>query len=488
MRKFISLLVVCLCLCLCACGAEQTTESTAETEQTECTVVDIAEETNEDITEPEESPCVFENYEYKHSDPRDLKWERDVVYLAKAFLGVYPAEGHPLLADKESRVYYTGGIMKMESYYNAELRIRFTEQILDLIDNIPILSDTDILYEMQRIIAELSDAHSSLGIPVVESFAVTVEPFYTDAGVQLHAVRLPVEYSDCLYAQLVSINGVSIDEVISSMSKYISTENEYRMMFLLTNLIYNGLLYEKGSLQAIDVVGDQDDTAVFEFITGDGEHIFAELLAVTPEEYRQIDKVMGDWYSSEQFSFSHFSSTYYWYDFEETNGTLYIRFNYEFEMTDYRYSAFIADFKNAVSGHAAEKLIVDLRFNPGGNMQVSQDFVDAFTDMDFEEIYILIDGGSCSNAVVLAAELRQKLPNALLVGVPAGQPANFFAAPKELTLPNSGYAFTVSDMWYEYWTGYPYDALMPDITIYQTLEDYTNGVDTVLEAVLAMGE
>lgn len=28
--------------------------------------------------------------------------------------------------------------------------------------------------------------------------------------------------------------------------------------------------------------------------------------------------------------------------------------------------------------------------------------------------------------------------------------------------------------------------LMPDITIYQTIEDYKNGIDTVLEAVLAM--
>lgn len=479
MCKLIIVILLVLSMILAACGEKPAEDAT--TIPTKTVTAEVSAE-----TETTEAPSVeipgFADYVCVYEDQRDLAWEQDVVFFAKAFLGDYPADGHPLLVNDDSRVYKTGGFMSMANFYQEDMRVRFIEQVYSLLDRIPELSDLGILYEMQRITAELSDTHSSVNLPITESFAFTVEPIYSDNGVQLHAVRLPSEYSDALYGQLVSINGVSIEDVIDGLSKYISHENEYWMMFRLTNIIWNDMITRKGSLQAIGVVGDQDDTAVFEFVTVDGEHIFAELPAVTPEEYRQIDKIMGDWYASDQFSYSHYASTYYWYDYAEPSGTLYIRFNWEIEKTDYRYSDFIADFREAASGNA-EKLIVDLRFNAGGNMQVSQDFVDAFMDMDFEQIYILIDGGSCSNAVTLAAELRQKLPNSLLVGTPAGQPANFFAAAHDYPLPNSGYTFAVSDMWYEYWTDYEYDALMPDITVYQTLEDYKNGIDTVLEYV-----
>lgn len=485
MYKSMIVILLILSMILTACGKKSAEDATMVPTETAA-----AEASSE--TETTEAPSVelpgFADYVCVYEGLRDRAWEQDVVFFAKAFLGDYPAEGHPLLVNDEFRVYKTGGYMSMAYFYEEDMRVRFIEQVYSLLDRIPELSDLGILHEMQRITAELSDTHSSVDLPITESFAFTVEPFYSDDGVKLHAVRLPSEYSDALYGQLVSINGVSIEDVIDGLSKYISHENEYWMMFRLTNIIWNDMITRKGSLQALGVVGDQDDTAVFEFVTGDGEHIFAELPAVTPEEYRQINKVMGDWYASDQFSYSHFSSTNYWYDYEEPSGTLYIRFNWEMEMTNYRYADFIADFKGAVSGHTAGKLIIDLRFNPGGNMQVSQDFVDAFLDMDFDQIYILIDGGSCSNAVTLAAELRQKLTNSLLVGTPAGQPTNFFAASHNFTLPNSGYTFSVSNMWYEYWPDYEYETLMPDVTVYQTLEDYRNGIDTVLEYVKALEE
>ena len=486
MKLRMTILTVALVLCcafLGGCAQENVAptevvpmETVAATEATEPTVVAA--------TEPEKLP--FEDYEYLYTEERDRAWEKDIVYLAKVFLGVYPADGHPLLVDDEFTSYETGAYMSLKRSYDEEKRISFTNQIIDLIDNIPTLSDAEILYGMQRIIATLSDAHSSLTLPLTECFVFTVEEFYSEQGVELRVVRIPAEYREALYGKLVAINGVPIEDVIERLSEYISYENENIMMFHLTDLLYDAVLVRKEALQVIGVLEAGKDVVQLEVMTEHGEHIFAEVPAVTPEENREIERAKGDWYSSDKFSLTSYQKTNYWHEYAEETGTLYVRFNREREMTQYRYSAFVEDILNSVKESSPQKLIVDLRYNFGGNMSVSQDFVDAFLEMDFEHIYILIDGNSYSNAVTLATELRQKLPNSLLVGTPAGQSPNFFAAPDSYKLPNAGYSFTVADVWYSYWEDYAYDALMPDLTVYQTLEDYKQGIDTVLEYVRSM--
>jgi len=48
-------------------------------------------------------------------------------------------------------------------------------------------------------------------------------------------------------------------------------------------------------------------------------------------------------------------------------------------------------------------------------------------------------------------------------------------------------SFRVSDAMMQSWPSYEYNALMPDIIIHQTFEDFINNRDTVLDAVRAGG-
>ena len=56
-------------------------------------------------------------------------------------------------------------------------------------------------------------------------------------------------------------------------------------------------------------------------------------------------------------------------------------------------------------------------------------------------------------------------------------------------LPNLGNQFWIAGSGsntagYDFWHDYEYEVLMPDITVYQTIEDYANGIDSVLKALL----
>ena len=73
-----------------------------------------------------------------------------------------------------------------------------------------------------------------------------------------------------------------------------------------------------------------------------------------------------------------------------------------------------------------------------------------------------------------------------LVGTPAGEPSNATFQTSQYRLPNRKLIFLMSALKQFYtWPGYDEDALMPDILIGQSLEDYRYGIDSVLKYVLS---
>ena len=71
------------------------------------------------------------------------------------------------------------------------------------------------------------------------------------------------------------------------------------------------------------------------------------------------------------------------------------------------------------------------------------------------------------------------------MGAPGGQPTNFYACSYTYNMPNSGHTFTMSDRWMLTDPEDNAPALMPDVVVYQTLEDMLNGRDTVWEYIKA---
>jgi hypothetical protein len=133
-----------------------------------------------------------------------------------------------------------------------------------------------------------------------------------------------------------------------------------------------------------------------------------------------------------------------------------------------------------------QKVILDFRGNGGGNdiskarISVALDSLEAPCGK-----YILIDGGSFSSSISITTSLRRFCKDVLLVGTSSGMSPNgnfqtsFFDAPNNLVRG----ARAVGRCFY-FWPGYDEPALMPDITVYQTLEDYKNGIDTVMKYLL----
>ncbi len=141
-----------------------------------------------------------------------------------------------------------------------------------------------------------------------------------------------------------------------------------------------------------------------------------------------------------------------------------------------------------------ESIIVDYRQNGGGRPDLASALITRLNKYDDSvKKYILISEVTYSAGIVSAACLRRGVSNAILVGSPGGAPATMFTAIKgrtdnnnRLKLPHLNTYFGAGkNLAVDCWPGYEEYTLMPDEVIYQTYEDYLNGVDTVLKALLS---
>lgn len=416
-------------------------------------------------------------YAYRYESIRDRHWEEDVLYLAEVFLGEKFSNGHPVLTDMEFQTHFTmdNNMVEYKTYYDPQMREAFLLQINALLGQIPKMADFEILYGLQRILAQLGDLHSYLMPPVDTQYPLWVTPFYTDEGVQWRAVMVPEREKEAVYATLESVNDVPIEEVTKKLRAYISCENPYAGMAQMEYMITSS-----EALSVIGVAAWMERDTRFTLRDDTGKTYELVLAAGRQEAMNGTGRYYLDTPLYQNIE------DYYWWEYQQEENLLYARFNEIVEDPDLVYSSFLRQLsKHVENTPETETVVIDLRDNPGGQFHASLAiYISAFLNkLENQKSYILLDSSSYSAAIYLSSNLRQMAPGTVLVGAPGGQPANFFASVHSYNLPHSGEIFAMSDTFWvtneSDWT----DALMPDVVIYQTLEDLINGKDTVLEAI-----
>lgn len=479
MKKLLCLFLIALMLWGCSAPAPEPQPTTLATEATtEATTVS---------TEPQWAPYTgkLRGYVYYYEDGRDLEWEEDILHVAEVFLGEVYANGHPRLTDMEFQTMFSMDGMPVEyrSFYDDGLRTEFIQAINDLIPRIPEMEDYEIMFYLQKQVAKLGDLHSSVGAHALAetAFPLDLTVFYTDSGPEIRATVVPAQRQNVLFSRLTAINGVPLEELIEKLSAYVSYENQYA---LLEDVCW--LLTYAEPLDVIGVMDLADKEARFEFETDSGEQFSIVLDAVKAGSFARFNLTGQNLYSMDS-PLVRREDVDYWWEYDEDSRMLYVRFNSIHE--DYyglNYSAFINELRRHIKEVPKTKtVVIDLRHNPGGQFHASlSHYLSSFLNsLEKQKSYVLIDGNSYSSAIWVPSNLMQMTENTVFVGSPGGQGANFFASVYDYEMPNSGYGFRMSD---NLWVTNPNDtadALMPDIVLHQTLEDWIAGCDTVLEAI-----
>jgi C-terminal processing protease CtpA/Prc len=140
-----------------------------------------------------------------------------------------------------------------------------------------------------------------------------------------------------------------------------------------------------------------------------------------------------------------------------------------------------------IDQHEGARLVLDLRFNGGGNEAVLTPFIKAIQARPSlntsDRLFVIIGRGTYSSALQNAITLGNET-NAVLVGEPTGGKPNHYGEVRRFKLPNVGLLVQYST---RYWLNDPKSdppTLKPDLPAQVTFADLLAGGDPALEAAL----
>ena len=425
-----------------------------------------------------------EGYVYYHTAEREKKWEEDILYLAEAMLAK-----HPLLHDGNAYIYHGAAYEEVE-YSNAMFDPAKQQAFIDgvnvLIPQLTQMSDERIPFEINRVMALTGDETTTLLCnPKGMGLPLSIEPIWNREQVSYHIVRIPEGQQNLLFGELTAINNKSIEEITDSLKSYVAYSKEHWIVRWLTGMDTHSYLTARGALEAAGVVNANADTAEITVQTDAGSQTVT-LPFLNLEEQMQMPRAFGHLYGTDLPPYRYLDERNIWCEtWEDTVYLQIIEIPQGTNELDQELNKTIRALRDT---EEPAKLIIDLRIGAIGNAMISRfkSFASRVNDIETDGVYILIDSLSQHHAPATAYRLKQWIAGSILVGSPTGHPINRFVSSGWDSLPNSKLFFSINEKYAYLDEGLGNAVLQPDVLVQQTLADYKNGIDTVLEYVLSI--
>lgn len=377
---------------------------------------------------------------------RDGRWQQDLDYLAR--------ELPRLHADA----------------FHSTPQVHFEEAIAALGREIPRLGDAEVRVRLAEIVALVGDGHTTLSGWQAEGRRLPVYTrWFSDGPAVTHTAP---GYDSLARARVLRVEGLAVDSVLRRLGAVISRDNDVGLR------VRSGrLLHDPDALRALGLAARPDSVAL------------TLVLDDTVRLDLPVQTGVEDWQAAEPDTLPLYrrrAEELFWSERIDGGQTLYVRYNRCRE--PFAFWGFARDIEAELDDPGVRRVVVDLRGNGGGNsMQFSYLMLPDLVRWEAEhsgELYALVDDGTFSSALLGAIEMVREADAVLVGEAPAGKP-NHFGEVRDFVLPNSGMTVGYSTKAFE---AYPElgDArtLSPDVVIPLTAEDFFDGRDPVLEAVL----
>jgi hypothetical protein len=356
--------------------------------------------------------------------------------------------------------------------FHTVRREQFAAEVTKLDAAIPNLSADQVLVELMRIVALVGDGHTHVDVPPNwPRYPVELAWF----GDELRVVAVTDSFRVASGAKVLGIGNVPLDSIMRLASTLVPRgENAARTrtvatMMLTSPAVLRGLRLASGDSAPFDL-----QTAAGERITvtlrADSDTDVSEMRLATEKPPLWLQRLAEPW----------------WTEVLRDERTVYLSFSrYPLE----------AEFRNrshelakALSESGAQRLIIDLRRNGGGDF-------DRFRRMLLPvigkhavlrrpgSVYAITGPATFSAAMVNALDLRRNV-NAVLVGEPTGGRPNSYSEHGEFLLSNSGLRVSYATRYYQF-VAEGDTAVLPDVHIQPTWEQFRSGRDPVLDWILA---
>lgn len=367
--------------------------------------------------------------------------------------------------------------LRHKNLFNKISKEEYNSQMYQLIEQVDKLNNQEVFVELNKIVASVGDAHTTINY--WDGYLYPLQYGIFDGKVYI--VNAGAGLEEMVDSQVLNIDGVAIDQVMEQLSTIISHENESWVLAMLPNYLQapvflNGLGIVANEMEAVFTVqngGETKDYTVSALAYGE------EAGFVKSERENML---LGKF------------DTNYKYEYLPDNKVLHFKYNACADMEDQSFADFNNDMMNMIDEKGAEKIIIDLRNNTGGDSEILNPFTERLGTYVVKhsdvKVYILVGRNTFSSGTIAIYRVKEIASGAVSVGEPTGGALDCYGDIRSFNLPNSQIPVYYSTKYFELSRGIQYknvgvETFLPDVTIQPTMEDYKKGIDPVLDYVLA---
>lgn len=409
-------------------------------------------------------------------DQNAISWQNDLDYLVKRIEIMHP---QPYAS------------IPKEEFYKLKDR---------LFNEIPGLSDTEIVISISGLLAALKDGHTRMGFEFsqpewleqnLKLLPLILYPF--DDGVFVMA-GLP-KYAKLVGLQVEKIGKLTTAEAIPKLGALYSHDNRQGQR---KSLYYTLAMAEM--LKKI-AAADSADKINLTLRNAKNKTIHAEIETVP---FLQMARFLGSWYPQASPELAAMNgnaknplplwlkngTSKYWFEYIPEEKTMYLQINSLMSPHgdgEGTFARFCQGFFDAFDQNQPSRLVIDVRANNGGNhveMPLLKGIL-ARPGIDRHDKLFLITGRVTYSAAVHFTSVFKKYTNATIIGEPTAGRPNHYGAIRQFTLPNHPQIAIGCSVDY-YQDSEPFDfnsAIFPAIMTRITSTDYRDNVDPAMKKV-----
>ena len=355
---------------------------------------------------------------------------------------------------------------------------------------LPMLARHQVIVELMRLAAAVGDGHTNVSpwrdtLVAFHTLPVALyrfeDGYYVRAATRAHA--------DLLGGRVLRVGDVPIDSAEALVTPLIGRDNamaikQYAPLLLRMPEVLHalGLARDPRGAELTLAIGGRDRTVQlaeagrFPNLSGDADKGWD----VPPGWVDLREQAPTPLWLSRP-------ATTYWFAYVPAGRLLYCQIN-EIQERDEPLAAFFARALAAADSAGAERFVLDLRLNGGGNGQYNPIIVRALVKSRFDErgrLFVITSRRTFSAAQFLISDL-ENWSNPIYAGEPSASHGNHYGDSRRLLLPEHGITVRVSTLWWQH--SDPRDArpwIDVDIPAPLTVAAYAAGKDPALEAIAA---
>jgi len=321
---------------------------------------------------------------------------------------------------------------------------------------IPRLTDLEISIELMKLVAKGPDGHTMVyGFWERPEFLETipVDLYYFDDGLFITAAD--ARHEDLIGAKVLRFGDHRIEEVLKAIDPLISRDNSVALKIMGPMRMRNLPL-----MHALGLI-PEPEKVLLSVVDRDGKARTIILHADSRIPSRRLwDGLPDGWKSFRELSTAplplFLKNLYapYWFEYQPDTKLVYFQFNRVINDPHEPFARFSDRLIRFINAHDVEKLVIDLRWNAGGDTFLLIDLIHGLIRCDKinkrGKLFAII-GNRTYSAAQNAATFIQRHTPAVFVGEPTGSSPNFIGEEDEATfeLPFSKLNVNVSYLFWQ---------------------------------------